>query len=344
VEVSAERRPPSEEEGGIYTERAIAETATTTSDALEGRARTSPKFEFGPPERTMLGGEDAYMRPKRRRFLGNISRRPRVLAGSVAGTLAFYVFFLYTYTREKDDSVTKEWWGIRSDGRCGPSFATEWNKSPLCGKGECCSSHGWCGRGEEYCSKTQGCVSGCWDRDMEEENRENREELAHHHDEEHHGHEDGHAGHAPDDDEYIDRMHNYGYGDHHMPWNDRHGYHGRRGHDYHTGGNHDDDWDHYHHRYDEDPDRGWDSHDEFRRHGDVPYGDDHAAHEERELEHEGGHHGDGRHDDEYGDEYSHGGRGHGEGGGPELVGLSEKRHLGAGDHVPLEGHPEEQAA
>ena len=59
-----------------------------------------------------------------------------------------------------------------------------------------------------------------------------------------------------------------------------------------------------------------------------------------ELEHGGGHYGDG-----LDDAHLHGGGGApaATDDGPELVGLSETRHLGEGDGVPLEGHPEEKA-
>ena len=64
-----------------------------------------------------------------------------------------------------DSGETWVWFGIRSDGRCGRDYAHEGQLSAgetQCGKGQCCSSHGWCGHGEEYCSVSMGCQSGCW--------------------------------------------------------------------------------------------------------------------------------------------------------------------------------------
>ena len=37
------------------------------------------------------------------------------------------------------------WMGIRSDDRCGRDFGTDHVQHTTCGKGSCCSSHGWCG-------------------------------------------------------------------------------------------------------------------------------------------------------------------------------------------------------
>ena len=50
---------------------------------------------------------------------------------------------------------------MRSDGRCGRDFISESHGETKCAVGECCSSHGWCGAGEEYCSVSLGCQSGC---------------------------------------------------------------------------------------------------------------------------------------------------------------------------------------
>ena len=47
--------------------------------------------------------------------------------------------------------------GMRSDSRCGRDYGTEYVKDTTCGKGSCCSSHGWCGTTEEYCSVALGC-------------------------------------------------------------------------------------------------------------------------------------------------------------------------------------------
>ena len=49
------------------------------------------------------------------------------------------------------------WMGMRSDSRCGRDYGTEYVKDTTCGKGSCCSSHGWCGTTEEYCSVALGC-------------------------------------------------------------------------------------------------------------------------------------------------------------------------------------------
>ena len=50
--------------------------------------------------------------------------------------------------------------GMRSDARCGRDFLTDWGSESTCAKGQCCSSHGWCGHGEEYCSVSLGCQKG----------------------------------------------------------------------------------------------------------------------------------------------------------------------------------------
>ena len=102
------------------------------------------------------------------------------------------------------------WMGIRSDDRCGRDFGTDHVQHTTCGKGSCCSSHGWCGTtapqhrpstsprpdqprrplhpaprpparrprtrrrcgtSEEYCSVALGCQSGCWKVDAEEQQR-----------------------------------------------------------------------------------------------------------------------------------------------------------------------------
>ena len=102
------------------------------------------------------------------------------------------------------------WMGIRSDDRCGRDFGTDHVQHTTCGKGSCCSSHGWCGTtapqhrpstsprpdqprrplhpaprpparrprtrrrcgtSEEYCSVALGCQSGCWKVGAEEQQR-----------------------------------------------------------------------------------------------------------------------------------------------------------------------------
>lgn len=93
------------------------------------------------------------------------SRRPRTLIGGLIATL---VVFLYVckLAHDQDESVVWIWMGIRSDGRCGKDFGTEYLQETKCGSSmPCCSTHGWCGITEEYCSPTLGCQSGCWDED-----------------------------------------------------------------------------------------------------------------------------------------------------------------------------------
>ena len=105
---------------------------------------------------------------------------------------------------------------------------------------------------------------------------------------------------APDDDEEYTNRQLYHYDDH--DHHDRY----RRG-AYHESHHVMDDYNHqdYHHLYDDDPEAYRD-----------PYAMDHEDNDHyREI-------GDGA-----------------DSRGPELVGLEEKRHLGTGDGVPLEGHP-----
>ena len=97
--------------------------------------------------------------------------------------------------------VVRVWFGMRGDGRCGKDFQSDWFGETRCGKGQCCSSHGWCGNGDAFCSVSLGCQSDCWPAT----------------------HTDGATPDAgqppgsqmPDDDEYMDRLHHYGYDDDH---------------------------------------------------------------------------------------------------------------------------------
>jgi hypothetical protein len=246
------------------------------------------------------------------------------------------------HTPRADVSV---WFGIRSDGRCGRDFPSEWGGETKCGNGHCCSSHGWCGHGEEYCSVSLGCQNGCWAPTKEEEAKLDNEERTHHT-----GHED--------DEDYMDRMHHYRYDedDHHRDYYRHH--HRRYGRAYHDDYTHDD----WHHRCAPQPDpapearsrpsaslrpaprsglgahvrayaRRWRRYDDDPDGHHYPYGD---GHPHDDHEHDGHAYGDDAvpHDDGGADEHGHDG-GEAEG-GPELVGLDEKQHLGDGDGVPLQ--------
>ena len=93
---------------------------------------------------------------------------------------------------------------MRSDSRCGRDFGTEHAKETTCGKGSCCSSHGWCGTTEEYCSVALGCQSGCWPDERTEEQKAEAAEGGQHYDDDdyggggHHG-EYGHHGYRADE-------------------------------------------------------------------------------------------------------------------------------------------------
>jgi len=301
-----------------------------------------------------------------------MGQKPHLLVGTVVGTLAAYVAFFRHYTALADDSETWVWFGIRSDGRCGRDFAHEGTSflnaggDTMCGRGQCCSSHGWCGHGEEYCSVSMGCQSNCWaasDADKAKRDADDRDRE--------------HA-HDPDDDEYADRMHKYRYDDDgDSDYYHRRGYGGKYR-DHHHG--------EYHHRYDANDANDEDMH----GHGEMPEHEDmHGQHDDPSAGHH--HHGHDDHDpsadvehyggDHYGDEHGHAERDadtrydsedphadphgghhrdhHGdhaeEGGaepgaaeeaekGPELVGLEEARHLGHGDGVPLHGEAPDPAA
>ena len=260
----------------------------------------------------------------------------RTLQPSFNRTLSHPLFRLAHYgTLTRSDTQTWVWFGIRSDGRCGRDFLTSWGSETTCGYGSCCSSHGWCGVGEEYCSVAMGCQSGCTAGTKADEAKRSQGEP----------HE---GGGAPDDHDYMDRIHHYKYDeDEYADY-----YHRRYGGD-HGGGYHD-----YHHRYDHDDERpyhGYHGHDDY--HNSID--DEHL----KEHDYDEGHHAHGE------DAHGHEGEGGGVAAhphdadylydhpdakqippehteirheidsdpGPELVGLEEKRHLGTGDGVPLHG-------
>lgn len=202
--------------------------------------------------------------------------RPRTLVGAVLGTMLFFLAFVRHYEHVNDETAIFVWFGMRSDGRCGRDFATDSDAETTCGKGQCCSAHGWCGHGEEYCSPALGCQNGCWPADPSRADDDIDQDINHHNP----GHHD-----FPVEDEYYPHHDRYG-GEH---WYDdgvpHHYYRGRGGRRY------DDHYEDYHHRYDD-------------MHAEVDV-DDH----------------EGKEDD-----------------GPELVGLTEEKHLGDGDGVPLSSH------
>ena len=193
--------------------------------------------------------------------------------------------------------VVRVWFGMRGDGRCGKDFQSDWFGETRCGKGQCCSSHGWCGNGDAFCSVSLGCQSDCWPAT----------------------HTDGATPDAgqppgsqmPDDDEYMDRLHHYGYDDDHGD-----DYHHRRYGRY-RGYPHDPDA-YGHHRYYH--------HDADDHHA---YGDDHAdpAHDEEHDEHK----------DEHLDGNEGGGGGDGEREREKLD--YEDHHPRHGDHNDEDGEP-----
>lgn len=92
-------------------------------------------------------------------------RRPRTLVVALAATLLLFGYLVHVTHREDEEAVWI-WMGMRSDGRCGRDYGTEHVPATKCGRGSpCCSSHGWCGASEEYCSPSLGCQSGCWDEE-----------------------------------------------------------------------------------------------------------------------------------------------------------------------------------
>ena len=134
----------------------------------------------------------AYGKPRLK-----LGSKPRILFGTAVGTMLCFVLFIKYYSSYTNDADVWVWFGMRSDGRCGKDFGTEWAASTTCGKGHCCSSHGWCGHGEEYCSVALGCQSGCYAATEEEEKAAERKANELHH-----------ATHAGADDDMED-MHRY---------------------------------------------------------------------------------------------------------------------------------------
>lgn len=223
--------------------------------------------------------------------------RPRLLVGTAFGTLFTYVLFVRHYMSIHDDTETWVWFGIRSDGRCGRDFSHDgWNSGDtMCGKGQCCSSHGWCGHGEEYCSVSMGCQSGCYAATEEDVAKAKEKEKNAHIE-------------APEEDAYADRMHNYRYDDDNdVPDNDyyRRKYGGSGGHHRYR----DDHAEEYHHQYDANSDELPDHH--AAHHGDAhhdepeedgggePY--DGGGMHEGGGHHAGGHHEGGEHHEHFHD-------------------------------------------
>jgi len=223
-------------------------------------------------------------RVKKPRF----DKRPQILIAALAGSfVAFGTFVTHFYHRE--ESVVWIWMGIRSDDRCGRDYGTDYIKETTCGKGSCCSSHGWCGISEEYCSVALGCQNGCWAVDEEEQKKIDAKKL-----------EDDESDRDRDYDDDSGRAKHYRYDDdsgytHHNRYR---GYH------------HDDDEYHdYNHRYDEDPDHhnhGEDDHhhDDYHHSADDIHDDDSHGHDE-DGHGEGGEKHDGHYDGHY-DEGEHG--------------------------------------
>ena len=252
------------------------------------------------------------------RGTGNFGRilkrgsRPRSTVGAMIGTMICFVAFVQHYMSVNDESKVWVWFGIRSDGRCGRDYSTEHISETTCGKGLCCSSHGWCGTGEEYCSRTMGCQSGCdpaglesGDMHGEDGDADGEHGMHYHMDDDVYRH---HAnGEEYDDDVY--RHHSSRY---------------RRGAEY---GHYEDHYDDYHHRYD----NHYEGHPELEGHHEL----------EGHLEgHDEGHHE--RHEHHEEEDRADGPDLVFVGDGPELLGMSEKRHLGEGDGIPLEQKSSEQ--
>ena len=111
-----------------------------------------------------MGTDDGFGRrePRLSRH-ANLGKRPRTLVAAFLGTFVCFLFFVHHYaqTNGSDSDTVWIWFGMRSDGRCGRDFGTDYVKETKCGGEGCCSSHGWCGHGEEYCSVALGCQSGC---------------------------------------------------------------------------------------------------------------------------------------------------------------------------------------
>ena len=99
-----------------------------------------------------------------------LSKRPRTFIAALIGTWVAFMWLVNRYYKP-DEATVWIWMGIRSDDRCGRDFGTDHVKDTTCGKGSCCSSHGWCGVSEDYCSVALGCQNGCWKVDAEEQER-----------------------------------------------------------------------------------------------------------------------------------------------------------------------------
>lgn len=177
-----------------------------------------------------------------RMLKGGGRARPRTLTAALAGTAICFAAFVRHYEHVNDDSVVFVWFGMRSDGRCGRDFGADSAAETKCGKGQCCSAHGWCGHGEEYCSVALGCQNGCWPADPSRANDDV-----------------GHGGHGGDWDEgEAESMYHPHHGDAHNHfrysddvYDDGPPGAGSRG--YHRGGGEHDDhhYDDYNHRYDD---------------------------------------------------------------------------------------------
>ena len=80
-----------------------------------------------------------------------LSKRPRTFIAALIGTWVAFMWLVNRYYH-KDESTVWIWMGIRSDDRCGRDFGTDHVQHTTCGKGSCCSSHGWCGTtARQYC-------------------------------------------------------------------------------------------------------------------------------------------------------------------------------------------------
>ena len=154
-----------------------------------------------------MGTDDGFGRrePRLSRH-ANLGKRPRTLVAAFLGTFICFLFFVHHYaqTNGSDSDTVWIWFGMRSDGRCGRDFGTDYVKETKCGGEGCCSSHGWCGHGEEYCSVALGCQSGCWPDERTEEQKAEAAEGGQHYDDDdyggggHHG-EYGHHGYRADE-------------------------------------------------------------------------------------------------------------------------------------------------
>ena len=172
-----------------------------------------------------------------------LSKRPRTFIAALIGTWVAFMWLVNRYYKP-DEATVWIWMGIRSDDRCGRDFGTDHVKDTTCGKGSCCSSHGWCGVSEDYCSVALGCQNGCWKVDAEEQERLDAKKA--------NGADDDEGYHRRyDDDDTHGGDHNYRYddypGSHYDRYRDRYG----RGGGYQHGMDDDEGYRDYNHRYDE---------------------------------------------------------------------------------------------